>query len=54
MLQQYLPYKTNTLKGILINFVRDSSLCVPIVNLYEYFTAWPLYDGGASDGTVSL
>ena len=42
-----------TLKGIRINLVGAPNLCVPIITLYEYLTAWPLNEGGASVGILS-
>ena len=48
-----LPLKESTLNGTRNSFITVFTLCVPIVILYEYFTACPLYEGGASLGIVS-
>ena len=47
------PGMTMTLKGMRRSLVAVSSLCVPMITLYEYFTAWPRNDGGASVGIAS-
>ena len=52
-LNQDLPGNTNTRNGTRNNFVAQLNLCVPMVSLYEYLTAVPRKDGGASRGRVS-
>jgi len=49
-----VPWTTNILIGRRSNFICECTRLVPMVILYEYFTAWPLYDGGAFDGIFSL
>ena len=44
---------TMTRKGMRRSLVVVPSLCVPMITLYEYFTAWPRNDGGASVGIAS-
>ena len=50
----YQPCKTSILIGNLRSLDCPWTLLVPIVILYEYFTACPLYDGTPSNGIVSL
>ena len=47
------PGMTMTLKGMRSSLVGVPSLCVPMITLYEYFTACPRNDGGASVGIAS-
>lgn len=53
-MKKYIPLIDKTLNGILNNLIGEFIRCVPMVILYEYLIAWPLYDGGASLGMTSL